>query len=622
MKPLTKEGTPRALGRFELVAELASGGMATVFLGRLGGAGGFQRFVAIKRLHSHLANDSEFVDMFLDEARLAARLHHPNVVPILEIGQSELGYYLVMEYVEGETLARLLNLSHQAGAPVPTNVTVRIFLDVLEGLHAAHELVGDDGAPLDIVHRDVSPQNVLVGVEGAAKITDFGVAHAADRLAHTRTGQLKGKFSYMAPEQALGTNVDRRADVFAVGTCLWEALACRRLFKGDNEADTLEKVLRGPIPRLRSIQRNLHPAIEAVVAKALERDPNARFASCAAFAEALERAAIQAGVLGTQRDVMTHVQRVLGPLLSQQREAVRAWIAGMEREGRNSHPDGADRGPTTRVDVPRGTPSSRRPSGASVPPSSSMRNNDAATVGPKARPLLASMSEGTPEPANETRPSADSSASVAVGAMERSTVTRAPAATGTSMLATYAVAGLVIAIGALVGVSRLRASAAGEGVAEASKPMVTTTMAAAPGAATAGTTSPSAAPNAQATANAMVRLGAPPVPTTPLNAIGALGPTSSPPGAPGVPTVSVTELPGTAGAAARPAPVAARESAPPVRREARPSPRVAPAVEDRPEPRVRREPRPEPRFAEPREAPRAAPAAAGGDDDLGRNPYR
>ena len=221
--------------------------MATVYLARLGGVGGFQRFVAIKRLHPHLARDNEFIEMFLDEARLAARIHHPNVVPILEIGESPEGYYLVMEYIEGDTLGRILARSAQAQERVPTPIGVRMALDALAGLHAAHELKDDDGKALDIVHRDVSPQNILVGVDGTARITDFGVARAASRLSTTRSGQLKGKLAYMSPEQAKARGViDRRADIFAMGTVLWELLACKRLFKGDGDADTLNRVLNEP----------------------------------------------------------------------------------------------------------------------------------------------------------------------------------------------------------------------------------------------------------------------------------------------------------------------------------------------------------------------------------------
>ncbi|MEO8877648.1 MAG: serine/threonine-protein kinase, partial [Polyangiaceae bacterium] len=272
------------LDRFELIAELASGGMATVFLARLGGVAGFQRFVAIKRLHPHLASDRDFIQMFLDEARIAARLHHPHVVPIMEIGESDKGYYLVMEYIEGDTLARLMARSAQSGNPFPTRVAVRAALDALAGLHAAHEMVDDEGKPLEIVHRDVSPQNILVGVDGSARITDFGVARAASRLTTTKSGQLKGKLSYMAPEQARGKGIDRRADVFAMGIVLWELLARKRLFKGDGgEAETLNKVMNEPIPHVRDANPELPQALADVCMKALERDVEKRPKTAAIF---------------------------------------------------------------------------------------------------------------------------------------------------------------------------------------------------------------------------------------------------------------------------------------------------------------------------------------------------
>ena len=198
----------RKLDRYELIGEIATGGMATVYLARRSGVGGFQRFVAIKRLHPHLANEPEFVEMFLDEARLAALIHHPHVVPILEVGESDSGYYLVMEYVEGDTLSRLVARSMSAGQLPARHVMLRVILDTLAGLHAAHELRDDRGQLLGLVHRDVSPQNVLVGVDGSARITDFGVARATARLTSTGHGKLKGKLAYMGPEQTRGDELD------------------------------------------------------------------------------------------------------------------------------------------------------------------------------------------------------------------------------------------------------------------------------------------------------------------------------------------------------------------------------------------------------------------------------
>lgn len=318
------------LDRYELVGELASGGMATVFLGRIGGVGGFQRFVAIKRLHPHLAHEQEFIEMFVDEARLAASIHHPNVVPILDIGASEQGYFLVMEYIEGDTLARLLARAAAHAQRLPIPIALRILLDTLAGLHAAHELRGENDALLGLVHRDVSPQNILVGVDGTSRITDFGVAQASSRLTTTRGGQLKGKLAYMAPEQARGQSVDRRADIFAMGTVLWEVLAGRRLFKADGDADTLNRVLFEPIPRLRDVDPSAPAALDAVAAKALERDPDLRYATCAELADAIERAARATRLVASTRDVASYVQQVIGQEVQLQREAVRAWLAASE----------------------------------------------------------------------------------------------------------------------------------------------------------------------------------------------------------------------------------------------------------------------------------------------------
>src|SRR5258708_4065550 len=268
--------------------------------------------------------------MFLDEARLAASIHHPNVVPILEVGTSDRGYYLVMEYIEGDTLARLLARAATSRQRIPIPIANRIVLDTLAGLHAAHELKDDNDRHLNLVHRDVSPQNILVGVNGTARITDFGVARAATRLSSTRSGQLKGKLAYMAPEQARGGMIDRRADVFAIGTVLWEVLADKRLFKGEGEADTLNRVLFEPIPRLRDIAPYVPPVLEAVTMKSLERDPEKRQISAQAFAEELEKAARSVHAIATVREVAEYVTKVLGQAIAQQGGAVRAWLAQSE----------------------------------------------------------------------------------------------------------------------------------------------------------------------------------------------------------------------------------------------------------------------------------------------------
>jgi serine/threonine-protein kinase len=367
--------------------------MATVYLGRLSGAGGFQRFVGIKRLHPHLAREPEFIEMFLEEARLAARIHHPNVVPILEIGTSEQGYYIVMEYVEGDTLASLIARAVQRGERVPVRVAVRILVDVLGGLHAAHELADDDGKPLGIVHRDVSPHNILIGVDGSARLTDFGVARATSKLSTTRTGQLKGKLAYMAPEQARGAkDIDRRADIFAAGVVLWEALEGRRLFKGDGEADTLNKVLYEPIPPLEDIEGSVPAAIEVTLDQALDRERMRRYPTAAAFADALERAVRDSDEVATHKDVAAYLDTILGTDIVNQRETVRAWIA----RGEPSRPKSLSMPPPvpTASTLPRLgqrplSPESTPSSGASV--ASAVISNHGLPTAAASKPRTASL---------------------------------------------------------------------------------------------------------------------------------------------------------------------------------------------------------------------------------------
>ena len=359
--------------RYELVGEIASGGMATVYLARLGGVGGFQRFVAMKRLHPHLQNEKEFVEMFLDEARLSAGIHHPNVVSILEVGASPVGYYLVMEYVEGDTLARILARAAGKGDRIPTPIALRIVIDALQGLNAAHELKDDTGTSVELVHRDVSPQNILVGIDGVSRITDFGVARATSRLSSTRVGQLKGKLAYMAPEQAQGEGIiDRRADVFSAGVLLWETLAGKRLFKAETEVATLQRVMNEPIPDLARVAPHLSSELCAVVKQALERDPDVRYATAGQFADALEAAAATRDGIAPPRDVAAFVKQTLGEEIEQQREAVRAWLAKSE--------------PTRPPPLPLVTPSSVSVGAMSIP-DGVQNGTRASRVGPAGRRL-------------------------------------------------------------------------------------------------------------------------------------------------------------------------------------------------------------------------------------------
>ncbi|MBW2455075.1 MAG: protein kinase [Deltaproteobacteria bacterium] len=283
-------------GRYETIAPIATGGMATVYLGKAVGAGGFERRVAIKVMHPHIADDPEFLTMFLDEARLAARIHHPNVVGTIDVQKTEESMFLVMEYIEGCSLRDILRPLRKVKARMPIGNALRILIDALAGLHAAHELTAKDGSPLDLVHRDVSPHNILVGADGISKITDFGVARASARLTSTRGGQLKGKIAYMPPEQGRGDAVDRRADVYAAGVVLWEALVGRRLFRAEHDGALVAMVLAGATIPPREVVAFVPEEIDAVCMKALAGSPTDRFASAAEFADALEEAAREAQV--------------------------------------------------------------------------------------------------------------------------------------------------------------------------------------------------------------------------------------------------------------------------------------------------------------------------------------
>ncbi|HEY1957848.1 MAG TPA: serine/threonine-protein kinase [Polyangiaceae bacterium] len=315
------------LGRYEIITHLAAGGMATVFLARLHGVAGFQRLVAIKLLHPHIAADQQFTTMFLDEARLAARIRHPNVVPTVDLQHGPEGHYLVMEFIEGESLLGLLRQTVKLNKPMPAGVAIRIMLDALAGLHAAHELTGDSGEGLQLVHRDVSPHNILVGVDGIARIVDFGIARAEERIGTTRDGQVKGKLAYMAPEQTSGENVDRRVDVFTAGIVLFESLTGRRLFRGATDAEVLRNLIDKPIPRLREVSPGYPQALEDVVSRALQRDPEARFDTASDFAEALEQAAEPLGI-ATPKQVGAYVRETAGELVDSLMRRARAFQEG------------------------------------------------------------------------------------------------------------------------------------------------------------------------------------------------------------------------------------------------------------------------------------------------------
>jgi serine/threonine-protein kinase len=326
-----RDATGTFIGRYEILCAIASGGMATVYLGRVRGIAGFERLVAIKRCHPHLRQDAEFAAMFLDEARLAARIRHPNVVPTLDVVDDGESLCLVMEYVEGAQLSALLKAARAREEPLPAAIGVRVVLDALEGLHAAHELKGSDGACLDLVHRDVSPQNMLVGVDGVTRLADFGIAKATGGSVTTRSGEVKGKVAYMAPEQLLALGVTRRSDVYAAGVVLWELLVGQRLFRADSDAALINQVLRAR-PEAPSTKGALTTAaLDAAVLRAMAASPEDRFETAQAFAEAIEAAGVAPA---TVRNVASCVRELVGEGLS----ARRSLLDACEPRIRDSQP--------------------------------------------------------------------------------------------------------------------------------------------------------------------------------------------------------------------------------------------------------------------------------------------
>jgi serine/threonine-protein kinase len=265
--------------RYRVLERLASGGMAEVFLAESAGIEGFKKNVAIKRVLPHLGEKKRFISMFLDEARLSAYLTHSNVAQVFDIGVGDNAYFIVMEYVDGADLKAVIEHQRKIGKALPVEAACLIAIKICEGLAYAHELKNNEGQPLRIVHRDMSPPNVLITKHGEVKIVDFGLAKASSQLEKSEAGIIKGKFSYLSPEAALGQEVDHRTDIFAVGIILWEMLAGRRLFLGDTDFQTVKQVQQAVIPPLSQLNKDVPIALERILARALARDPATRYGS-------------------------------------------------------------------------------------------------------------------------------------------------------------------------------------------------------------------------------------------------------------------------------------------------------------------------------------------------------
>ncbi len=322
-------GKTERLGNYELLNLLATGGMAEIYLARQTGVGGFERLVVVKKILPHLARQKRFVQMFFDEARIAAQLSHPNIVQIIEIGQQDDDYFLAMEYLEGESLGYLVREARRQGEYPPVELAAGMISQVCDGLDYAHRFSDNTGRPLNIVHRDVSPHNIIVLFSGGVKLVDFGIAKAASNVHQTHAGTLKGKFAYMSPEQVRGEPLDARSDLFSLGVALWELLCGRRLFKREGEAATMQAVLGEAIPPPAGLRPQVPAELSAVAERALQRDPGLRYQAASEMAAALREYLRQASALAGPAEISAWANQVLGQRAGDKRRL----LALLEKKG-------------------------------------------------------------------------------------------------------------------------------------------------------------------------------------------------------------------------------------------------------------------------------------------------
>ncbi len=335
-KGYTVTAVPAAqFGKYTLIGKLGHGGMAEVNLAVMSGKGNFRKLVVIKRMHAHLEAEPGFVDMFLDEARLAAQLDHPHCVATLEVGEANGQHFLAMEYLDGQGLERLLRITGQRGETLPPTLVARMIADALDGLGYAHELTTYDGQPLGFVHRDISPQNLFVTYNGVVKLLDFGIAKASSNVVETRTGVVKGKYAYIAPEQALATPVDARADVWAMGVVMWEMLTSRRLFKSHNELATLQETLTAVIHPPSSLAPGVPAELDRIVLRALTRDVTQRYQSASAFKDDLEAYLSTAPDRVERRDIQKLMQERFGDAVKVHRAKIAECLAAVARDDKS-----------------------------------------------------------------------------------------------------------------------------------------------------------------------------------------------------------------------------------------------------------------------------------------------
>ncbi len=395
---------PRRLGRYEILSSLAQGGMAELFVARLAGIEGFAKRVVLKRVLPTLARDRQLVEMFLEEARLAATLHHQNVVQVLDIGEDADGYFFAMELLHGGDVGDVLRTAHE----LPLGIALELARGACAGLHYAHERASPTGAPLGIVHRDVSPQNLFVTFDGSMKVLDFGIAKAVHQIQnhYTRSGTLRGKLPYMSPEQCQGEPIDRRSDIFSMAIVLWEMTVGERLFGADGQSDfeILKSIVERDAPTPSSRKPGYPPALEQIVMKGLTRDRDKRYQTADELQADLEAYMRQSGSWASARDVATYMRELFPQRAAEWQRAERVQTAPVKGEV-VPFPRPVTRvvsQPDTTIDLPRdrlGRPSSPP---ASVPPSAAAAPSAPAAVAPSA-PVAAPVDPSIADPTPTTR---------------------------------------------------------------------------------------------------------------------------------------------------------------------------------------------------------------------------
>ncbi|MBS1149562.1 MAG: serine/threonine protein kinase [Myxococcaceae bacterium] len=330
-------------GDYQLLKKLATGGMAQIFLARQQGMEGFEKFLVVKRILPHLAENDDFIKMFLDEARIAARLNHPNIVQIFNLGAQDDSYFIAMEFIHGEDVRRVWKRADSKNKPIPVPLVARIIMDACGGLDYAHKKVDSQGKPLNIVHRDISPQNILVTFEGGVKVVDFGIAKAADQATVTKSGVLKGKYSYMSPEQASGLKIDRRSDIFALGVVLYELTTGTRLFKRTNDIQTLNAVTECVVVPPSEINERLPKDFDPIVMKALAKRPEDRYQEAIAFQAALENWVLQNKFPSSSVQLAAFMQDIYAERLAQEAEEGRILIEGLDASKNEASKNGEER---------------------------------------------------------------------------------------------------------------------------------------------------------------------------------------------------------------------------------------------------------------------------------------